>query len=107
DVSLRQARTSATLVLSAVGLWVLVCLARPFNWWRTLLVAAMVLSIGVILVVPALRNFYDLSVPDTDVVAEMVVIGVLAVIAIEVVWRTTQHVIARRTPEYAAAAAEA
>ena len=31
-------RTSATLVLVAVGLWVLVILARPFNWWKTLLV---------------------------------------------------------------------
>jgi cation-transporting ATPase E len=106
DLSLRQARTSATLVLSAVGLWVLVCLARPFNWWRTLLVAAMALSIAVILFVPALRNFYELSVPDMDIVAEMVLIGVLAVIAIEVVWRVTQRVIARRNPEYAAAAAD-
>ena len=61
DLSLREARTSATLVLSAVGLWVLVCLARPFNWWRTLLVAAMVVSIVVILFVPALRNFYALQ----------------------------------------------
>jgi cation-transporting ATPase E len=106
DLSLRQARTSATLVLSAVGLWVLVCLARPFNWWRTLLVAAMALSIAVILFVPALRNFYELSVPDMDIVAEMVLIGVLAVIAIEVVWRVTQRVIGRRNPEYAAAAAD-
>ena len=63
DLSLRQSRTSATLVLSAVGLWVLVCLARPFNWWRTLLVAAMVVSIAVILFVPALRNFYELQRP--------------------------------------------
>jgi hypothetical protein len=71
DLTLRQSRTSATLVLSAVGLWVLVCLARPFNWWRTVLVAAMVLSIAVILFVPALRNFYALQVPDADIVAEM------------------------------------
>jgi cation-transporting ATPase E len=106
DLSLRQARTSATLVLSAVGLWVLVCLARPFNWWRTVLVAAMVLSIAVILFVPALRNFYELSVPAMDIVAEMVVIGVLAVIAIEVVWRVTQRIIASRNPEYAAAVAD-
>jgi cation-transporting ATPase E len=84
-----------------------VCLARPFNWWRTLLVSAMVLSIVVILVVPALRNFYALKVPDADIVAEMVVIGALAVAAIEVVWRVTQRTIARRNPEYAAAAADA
>ena len=107
DLSLRQSRTSATLVLSAVGLWVLVCLARPFNWWRTLLVAAMVLSIAVILFVPAFRNFYALKVPDTDIVVEMIVIGALSVGAIEVVWRVTQRTIARRNPEYAAAAGEA
>ena len=35
---LREARTTATLVLIAVGLWVLVIQARPFNWWKTLLV---------------------------------------------------------------------
>ena len=85
----------------------LVCLARPFNWWRTLLVAAMVVSIAVILFVPALRNFYALQVPDTDVVAEMVVIGVLSVVCDRVVWRVTQRMIARRNPEYAAAAADA
>jgi cation-transporting ATPase E len=106
NLSLRQSRTSATLVLSAVGLWVLVCLARPFNWWRTVLVAAMVGSIAVILFVPALRNFYALQVPDADVVAEMVVIGAIAVVAIEVVWRVTQRTITRRNPEYAAAAAD-
>src|SRR4029453_2258678 len=107
DLTLRQSRTSATLVLSAVGLWVLVCLARPFNWWRTLLVAAVVVSIAVILFVPALRNFYALNVPDTDIVAEMIVIGALAVVAIEIVWRGTQRVIARRNPEYAAATVDA
>src|SRR5262249_7360639 len=49
DLPLKQARTGATLVLVAVGLWVLVCLARPFNWWRTLLVVSMVLSVVVIM----------------------------------------------------------
>jgi cation-transporting ATPase E len=106
DLSLRQSRTSATLVLAAVGLWVLVCLARPFNWWRTLLVAAMVVSIAVILAVPALRDFYALNVPDADIVLEMIVIGAASVIAIEIVWRVTQRAIARRNPEYAAAAAD-
>ena len=94
-------------MLSAVGLWVLVCLARPFNWWRTLLVAAMVGSIVVILLVPALRNFYELrACPTSTVVAQMIVISVLSVVAIEAVWRITQNIIERRNPEYAAAASD-
>jgi len=62
-------------------------------------------SIAVILFVPALRNFYALEVPDADIVAEMILIGVLSVVAIEMVWRVTQRMIARRSPEYAAASA--
>jgi cation-transporting ATPase E len=107
DLTLREARTAATLVLATVGLWVLVCLARPFNWWRTLLVAAMVLSIVVILFVPAFRNFYALKVPDSGVVFELVAISIAAVIGIEVVWRVAQRMIERRNPEYAVAAATA
>ena len=75
DLTLRESRTAATLVLSAVGLWVLVCLARPFNWWRTLLVAVDGrLDRGD----PAragAADFYELNVPATEVVAEMIVIS--------------------------------
>jgi cation-transporting ATPase E len=105
DLPLREARTCATLALCAVGLWVLVCLARPFNWWRTLLVAAMVGSIAVILAVPWLRDFYALRIPSGAVLVELVVIAVVAIAAIEAVWQFTRRAIDRRNPEYAAAAA--
>ncbi|MBM3661069.1 MAG: HAD-IC family P-type ATPase [Actinobacteria bacterium] len=105
EVPLREARTCATLALCAVGLWVLVCLARPFNWWRTLLVAAMAGSVAVILAVPWLRDFYALRIPSGAVLGELVVICALAVIAIEVVWQVTRRQIEQRNPEYAAAAA--
>jgi cation-transporting ATPase E len=105
DVVLREARTCATLALCAVGLWVLACLARPFNWWRTLLVAAMAGSIAVILAVPWLRHFYALKVPSGSMLVEMVAICLLSVVAIEIVWQVTRRSIERRNPEYAEAAA--
>ena len=83
----------------------LVCLARPFNWWRTLLVAAMAGSVAVILAVPWLRDFYALRIPSGAVLGELIVIGAVAVVAIEVVWQVTRRQIERRNPEYAAAAA--
>ena len=104
DLPLREARTCSTLALCSVGLWVLVCLARPFNWWRTLLVAAMAGSVAVILAVPWLRDFYALQIPDAAVSAEMLGICALAVIGIEVVWQFTRHSIAKRNPEYITAA---
>ena len=63
DLVLIEARTTATLVLVAVGLWVLVIQARPFNWWKTLLVG---LDGGCgrgDAGDPGLRDFYALQLP--------------------------------------------
>ncbi|MET0420849.1 MAG: HAD-IC family P-type ATPase, partial [Acidimicrobiia bacterium] len=67
DLSVVESRTTAALVLSAVGLWILVLQARPFNWWKTVLVASMVGSIAVIVTVAALRDFYALQLPPSKV----------------------------------------
>src|SRR5262249_5375683 len=63
DLDLREARTTAALVLIAVGLWVLVIQARPFNWWKTVLVGSMVGCVALILVIPGLRDFYAVEFP--------------------------------------------
>ena len=48
----------------------LVIQARPFNWWKTLLVASMAGAIAVTLVIPGLRDFYALQLPPNDVLVE-------------------------------------
>ena len=63
DLPVIEARTTAALVLSAVGLWILVLQARPFNWWKTLLVASMVAAVAIILVVPALPRLLRAAAP--------------------------------------------
>ncbi|HEX4778455.1 MAG TPA: HAD-IC family P-type ATPase, partial [Acidimicrobiia bacterium] len=69
-VDLVEARTTATVVLLSFGLWVLYILARPLNWWRALLLGAMVLSFVVALAVPWLQDFYALDLPPAHVVVE-------------------------------------
>ena len=44
DGDLGEARTMATIVLYIVATWVLTILARPLNWWRTLMIAALIAS---------------------------------------------------------------
>jgi cation-transporting ATPase E len=87
SVNLTEARTVATIVLMAYGLWVLLVLARPLNWWRALLVAVMAGAFGVALAVPGLRNFYALELPGTDVVTEGLVIAAAAIVALEILLR--------------------
>ena len=97
DVNLRESRTTATLVLVVVGLWVLVLLARPFNWWKTLLVGSMVLAVALIVAVPALSDFYALELPPDDVLAEAGLVALGAIVLLEVGWRASRVVGRRRS----------
>lgn len=87
DVTMRQSRTTATIVLFAVGLWVLVILARPFTRLRALLVVSMVAAFVAAFVITPVREFYALSLPPNDVLAEGCVIAGIAVIVLEVFYR--------------------
>jgi cation-transporting ATPase E len=88
-VNLVEARTIATTVLMVYGLWVLLVLARPLNWWRALLVAAMAAAFVGVLAVPGLRDFYELPLPGSDVIVEGLAIAVAAIVALEILLRGT------------------
>jgi cation-transporting ATPase E len=96
DLPLRESRTTAALVLIAVGLWVLVIQARPFNWWKTLLVASMVGCVALILAIPGLRDFYALQLPPNDVLVEASIVAGIAIALLEVGWRLSRVVANRR-----------
>jgi len=96
DLVLREARTTTTLVLTAVGLWVLVILARPFTWWKAALVGAMVGAIALILAIEPLRDFYALELPAWRVIGEAALIATAAILVLEVGWRASRVVGRRR-----------
>jgi cation-transporting ATPase E len=95
DVSLREARTTAALVLLTIGLWILVILARPLTVWRVLLIGGMVATAGLVMAVPTGRDFFALDLPNRGVVAEAAVIAVSAAVLLEVGWRLRGTVAAR------------
>jgi cation-transporting ATPase E len=106
DLELREARTTAALVLIAVGLWVLIILARPFNWWKATLVGAMVGAVALILAIAPLRDFYALRLPDSRVVGEAALIAIGAILVLEIGWRTSR-VVGRRRGSHAPDEADA
>ena len=89
DLTLREARTTTALVLSAVGLWILVFLSRPFNWWKGLLVGAMAGSVALILAIPGLRDFYALELPEPRVLGIAGLIALGAILVLELARRVT------------------
>ncbi|MEU6101531.1 cation-translocating P-type ATPase [Streptomyces flaveolus] len=79
--------SAATLTLFLISMWVLAIVARPYTWWRVLLVATMGLAFVVVLVVPWLQDFFALKL--VGVTMPWTAVGIAAVGAgvLELAWR--------------------
>ena len=86
-VSQTEARTTATITLFLVALWVLAILARPTNPWRAGLVLSMAGAFAVIMAVPGLRDFFALNPPRTELVLSAIGIAAAGGFVIEMGWR--------------------
>jgi cation-transporting P-type ATPase E len=90
-VDLVEARTTATLVLLVVGLWILEIIARPITPYRAALVASMAAIVVLILAVPALRDFYALELPTAEALMGGALIAALAIAVLETGWTIVQR----------------
>ncbi|MFF2661439.1 HAD-IC family P-type ATPase [Kitasatospora sp. NPDC058032] len=77
----------ATLTLFLVAIWVLAIVARPYNWWRLLLIGTMCGAFALVLTVPWLSDFFQLSLSGTRDPWIGVGIALIAGVVLEVVWR--------------------
>ncbi len=87
DVSVKEARTVAFIVLLIVALDVLVQLARPFTKYRLILVLAMIGGATLVCLVPALRDLFDLDVPGGDALGIAFGCAIAGIVVLEVVTR--------------------
>ncbi|MFJ3040880.1 cation-translocating P-type ATPase [Streptomyces tendae] len=79
--------SAATLTLFLISMWVLAIIARPYTWWRVLLVAAMGLGFVIVLVVPWLQDFFALKLVGVTMPWTAVGIAVTAAAVLELLWR--------------------
>ncbi|MBX9387802.1 HAD-IC family P-type ATPase [Streptomonospora nanhaiensis] len=78
-------RTAVVITLCATTLWVLLLVARPFVWWKAVLVAAMVGLLLTALLTPVGRAFFALDVSDPAKVGTALVVAAVAAALITVV----------------------
>ncbi|MGV9620530.1 HAD-IC family P-type ATPase [Streptomyces tendae] len=79
--------SAATLTLFLISMWVLAIIARPYTWWRVLLVAAMGLGFMIVLAVPWLQDFFALKLVGVTMPWTAVGIAVAAAAVLELLWR--------------------
>jgi cation-transporting ATPase E len=91
-----QASTAALITLLVCAVWVLACVARPYEWWRVGLVAVSGLAYVVIFAVPLAREKFMLDPSNTAVTTTALVIGVLGALVIEVLWWLQGRILGER-----------
>ncbi|MFF4340344.1 HAD-IC family P-type ATPase [Kitasatospora sp. NPDC001540] len=61
ETTLKADTSVATLTLFICAIWVLAIVARPYTWWRLLLIGTMSGAFALVLVVPWLSDFFQLQ----------------------------------------------
>jgi cation-transporting ATPase E len=86
DDNLEAETSAATLALFLTALWALAIIARPYTWWRILLVLTMAVSFAVVLAVPYLQEFFQLKLVGVAAPWTAVACATVAGLVLEFVW---------------------
>jgi cation-transporting P-type ATPase E len=86
DLEKIQDSTTAWMTLTAIALWVLAIIARPYAWWKVGLLIGMVVLSASPLLVPFLRNFLALDPGDWGQNVIAISCAAVGIVVIEIVW---------------------
>lgn len=84
------ASTMASILVMTIGMWVLVCLARPMRAWKVALVAGLVGAFALLLAIPFVRELAEFEL-QASYLMQTFGFGALAAIGTEYFWRRNQH----------------
>jgi cation-transporting P-type ATPase E len=81
-----QASTSALITLLVIAVWVLAVVARPYTWWRVVLVALSGSAYVVIFSIPLAREQFMLDPSNVALTGGALGIGVFGAAIVEALW---------------------
>ncbi|MGW4741218.1 HAD-IC family P-type ATPase [Nocardia xishanensis] len=81
-----QAGTTALITLIMIALWVLAIVARPYVWWKVVLIGASVAAYVVLFTVPFTRDFFKLDPSNAALTTAAFVCGAVGIVLVEAIW---------------------
>ncbi|OUS95732.1 HAD-IC family P-type ATPase [Rhodococcus sp. NCIMB 12038] len=84
-----QAGTSALITLIMIALWVLAVVARPYVWWKLVLIFGSVAGYLILFAVPFTREFFKLDPTNVGATTSALVCGLVGVVLVEIGWWVT------------------
>ncbi|NUP25657.1 MAG: HAD-IC family P-type ATPase [Nocardia sp.] len=81
-----QAGTTALITLIMIAVWVLAIVARPYTWWKVVLIAVSVLAYLVLFTVPFTREFFALDPSNIRLTTAAFICGAVGIVLVEIAW---------------------
>ncbi|WP_188830824.1 cation-translocating P-type ATPase [Nocardia camponoti] len=81
-----QASTTALITLIMIAMWVLALVARPFVWWKYLLIGGSVAAYVALFSIPFTREFFKLDPSNPRLTTAALVCGAVGIVLVEAAW---------------------
>ncbi len=81
-----QAGTTALITLLIIAVWVLAIVARPWNWWKLLLIFGSAAGYLILFTVPFTKHFFKLDPSNLTLTGTAAICGVIGIVLVEVAW---------------------
>ena len=91
-----EASTSALITLITIALWVLAVVARPYTWWKLLLLGGSVAAYLILFTWPFTRDFFELDPSNVAATTSALVCGAIGIVLVEVAWLVTGRLYGER-----------
>jgi cation-transporting ATPase E len=93
---IEQAGTTALITLLIIAMWVLAIVARPYKWWKIVLIGVMSLISLLLFVVPAAREFCLLDPSNASYTWTAIGVALVGVALVELAWEIDRRIALRR-----------
>ncbi|MFE3444801.1 HAD-IC family P-type ATPase [Nocardia sp. NPDC059180] len=84
-----QAGTTALITLIMIAVWVLAIVARPYVWWKVVLLATSVLAYLLLFSIPFTREFFKLDPSNVSLTTAALICGAVGIVLVEAAWWVT------------------
>ncbi|MEV6773147.1 cation-translocating P-type ATPase [Nocardia sp. NPDC051030] len=86
ETSKIQAGTTALITLLIIAVWVLAIVARPWNWWKLILISGSIAGYLILFAVPFTRHFFKLDPSNLTLTTYAIICGAIGVVLVEAAW---------------------
>lgn len=104
ETQVTQASTTALITLIMIAVWVLAVVARPYVWWKLVLIAGSVLGYLALFAIPFCRTFFKLDPSNIALTTTALVIGAIGIALVEAAWWISGAMLGEKRSLFAATA---